>query len=339
MSGQHLLPGEGERGLASYAVDDLRGLVLGAWDDFLDLAAGADLAAPTRLTAWDAHDLCVHLGSWPEARALQRMLGEAKRGAETEDPFDRADRTDWPDDTDRSRHSDRSRGDARFDQEAHNAAIVAAHRPAGRDEVLESLATSRRETAAFFDSPAAVELATRPVRSVLGPLPLMSIVVAGCYELAVHALDLAPAGARAPGRDLLDAGLGALTDVTGALAARSEIDTTFASLTPEGRWVVGVAGQSWTTMSLPEVPQDWPAVEGTAAVLLDVSAGRRSAPVLLARRELRLHHVPELMGLASIVAEVPGLPGGATLQGAVRHVAGVGRWVRRLPGLPGLPGR
>ena len=55
-------------------------------------------------------------------------------------------------------------------------------------------------------------------------------------------------------------------------------------------------------------------------MLLDASAGRRAVPALLARRELRLHHVTGLLALAPIVEAVPGLPGGAALRSAVRNV-------------------
>jgi hypothetical protein len=55
---------------------------------------------------------------------------------------------------------------------------------------------------------------------------------------------------------------------------------------------------------------------------------------MLARRDLRLHHVGGLLALTPIVEAVPGLPGGAALRAAVRNVRSVSRLVRRLPGLP-----
>jgi len=80
------------------------------------------------------------------------------------------------------------------------------------------------------------------VRSVLGPLPLSTLVGAGAYELAVHALDLAPAGARAPSTTLLSAGVAALVDTTGALAARCDISAGAACLSPEGGWAFAATG-------------------------------------------------------------------------------------------------
>jgi hypothetical protein len=83
------------------------------------------------------------------------------------------------------------------------------------------------------------------------------------------------------------------------------------------------------------MPQGWAAVEGRAADLLDASAGRRAAAPMLARRDLRLHHVTGLLALAPIVEAVPGLPGGTALGAAIRNLRGLGRLVRRLPGVPG----
>jgi uncharacterized protein (TIGR03083 family) len=307
VSGQQLVPAAGDRGLASYAVEDLRELLLGAWTGFLELAAQVDLEAPTRLAGWRAQEVCVHLGSWPGARSVPQLVDEAARGVAADQPFDQAE---------------------------HNAALLEAHGSAGRAEVLDRLERAREETAAFLDSGAAGELGTRPVRSVVGPLPLLTVVAAACFELAVHGLDLDRAGAPPPPVALLDAGVGAVTDTTGALAARLGIATTVACVAPEGTWAVGVLDGSWTTLNLPEVPPAWAAAEGSAATLLDVAAGRRAAPALLGRRELRLRHVGALLALAPVVSEVPGLPGGSALQGAVRHVSGLRSLVRRLPRLP-----
>ena len=180
-------------------------------------------------------------------------------------------------------------------------------------------------------------LGRRQVRSVLGPLPLGTLVAAGAYELAVHTLDLAPAGRPAavadpavrragrprrhdrwPGRPVRHHGRGRLRLAGGRLGLRR-----------------GATG-AWTTLELPAVPPSWPAVQGRAADLLDASAGRRAVPPMLARRDLRLHHVTGLLALAPIVEAVPGLPGGSALQvGRCATCAGVSRLVRRLPGVPG----
>ena len=74
---------------------------------------------------------------------------------------------------------------------------------------------------------------------------------------------------------------------------------------------------------------------GDAPALLDASAGRRSVPPMLARRDLRVHHMAGLLALAPIVEAVPGLPGGPALRVAVRNLRSVSRLLRRIPGVPG----
>lgn len=306
-------PATGERGLASWEPADLAGLLLPAWDDFLDITAEVDLDAPSRLTGMSARDVCVHLGSWPGSRSLDRMREEAAR-----DDLDAADPRAGT-----------------FDQESHNEAVLDAWAGAPRAEVLAALRESRDEMAAYLSSDEPATLGHRAVRSVLGPLPLSTLVAAVGYELAVHALDLAPAGARAPSAQLTGAGLAALVDTTGALASRSAMTVWAACLAPEGGWAFSASPGSWTTLELPEVPETWPRVAGGAADLLDASAGRRPVPPMLARRELRLHHVTGLLGLAPLVETVPGLPGGPALRMAVHNVRALSRLVRRLPGVPG----
>lgn len=303
-----VVPSDGERGLASWEPADLAALVLPAWDAFIAVASDTDLASDSRLDGWQARDVCIHLGSWPGSRSLQRMLDEARH----EQPDGWRDRT--------------------FDQDSHNEAVIEAHRDASRDDVLHALAEARTETAAFLASPDVDDLGGRLVRSVLGPLPVLTMVCAATYELAVHALDLQPADAPAPPPQLLSTGLAALVDVTGALAARCEIATTAGCLSPEGGWAFASAGADWLTMDLPGVPTGWAVVDGDAAVLLDASSGRRGVPGLLARRELRMHHVAGLLTLAPIIEAVPGLPGSHALGSAARHLRGAGRWLRRLPG-------
>ena len=310
-----IAPSDDELGLASWEPSDLAGVVLPAWDDFLALAAELDLDGPSRLKGWTARDVCVHLGSWPGSRSFLRMRDEAERDEAA---------ADW------TEHRAPT-----FDQDAHNEAVLEARGRAPREDVLAALHESRAEVAAFLGSDEASVLGGRPVRSVLGPLPLSTLVGAGAYELAVHALDLAPAGGRAPSATLLSAGVAALVDTTGALAARCEISAGAACLSPEGGWAFAAVPGAWTTLELPSMPQGWAAVEGRAADLLDASAGRRAVPPMLARRDLRLHHVTGLLALAPIVEAVPGLPGGTALSAAIRNVRGLSRLVRRLPGVPG----
>jgi Mycothiol maleylpyruvate isomerase N-terminal domain len=304
-------PSAGERGLASWEPDDIASLVLPSWDAFQEIAAGVDLFEGTRVAGWTARDVCIHLGSWPGSRSLHRMMAEARDNAG--DPESGSD----------------------FDQDAHNEAIIEAHGGASRDDVLLALAEARADAATFLASPEVREIGQRVIRSLLGPLPLLTMVCAATYELAVHALDLAPAGAPRPPDPMLSAGLASLVDVTGALAARCSISVTAGCLAPEGGWAFASKGHDWLTMDLPDMQTGWSVVDGRADALLDASAGRRSVPSLLARREMRLHHVSGLLTLAPIVEAVPGLPGSSALGGAARHLLGAGRLLRRLPGLPG----
>ena len=312
-----LVPSDDERGLASWEPADVAGLLLPAWDEFLEVAAEVDLDAPTRLEGWSARAVCVHLGSWPGSRSFHRMRDEAEHDDLTDDP-------DWSD-----------HRAATFDQDAHNEAVVAARGLAPRADLLAALREARDDVAAFLGADDAARLGRRQVRSVLGPLPLTTLVAAAAYELAVHTLDMAPAGAPPPSPTLLSAGLAALVDTTGALAARCELAVSAGCVAPEGGWAFSAAPGAWSTLELPVVPGGWPAVQGRGADILDASAGRRAVPAMLARRELRLHQVTGLLALAPIVEAVPGLPGGSALRLAVRNVRGLSRLVRRIPGLPG----
>ena len=177
-----VLPAAGERGLSSWEPADLAGLVVPAWDTFCEMAEHLDLEAATRLPGWTARDVCVHLGSWPGSRSLERLLDEARAGGPPTDG--------------EAAHTNAGH----FDQEAHNEAVVAAHRTATHDEVLTALHAARDAAADFLESPESGQLGTTTVRSVLGPLPLSAVVSAASYELAVHALDLAPPGRPNPRR-------------------------------------------------------------------------------------------------------------------------------------------
>ena len=306
-------PSSDECGIASWEPGDLAALLLPAWDEFAEIAGAVDLDAPSRVRGWTARDVCVHLGSWPGARTLERMRAEAEADdLDLDDP--RA---------------------GTFDQTSHNEAVLDARAAAPRAEVVAALRESREAVAAFLSGDDVRRLGLRRVRSVLGPLPLTTLVAAGAYELAVHALDLHPAGAPEPSTALLSAGLAALVDTTGALAARCELSASAACSSPEGGWAFTSTPSAWTTLELPAVPGPWPTVLGDAADLLDASSGRRAVPPMLARRDLRVHHVAGLLALAPIVEAVPGLPGGPALRVAVRNVRSVSRLLRRIPGVPG----
>lgn len=275
--------------------------VVACWDEFLELAEATDLDRASRLPGWSGKDVCTHLGSWAERTPLTGLLASARQGGAGETP----------------------------DVDAENAALLAAHRDASRDEVLAALVRARDAIEDFFDGDLPGELGRLPARSSLGPLPVLSVVHASTYELAVHALDLAPCGAPPPPPHLLDRGLAALLDVTGALAARTGIDATVTAQTGEGGWAFVARDGGWTTG--PAGPGfDGAGVRGTAADLLDASAGRAALPQLLLTRRLVVHNMTAFMRLAPLVTEVPGLPGGAALRAGVSGMGKVTGLVGRL---------
>jgi uncharacterized protein (TIGR03083 family) len=287
-------------GLSDEDPDVVGGQVLDAWDAFLDVASQADLSRPSRLPGWTGRDVCVHLGAWEERTPLSGLVESARAGGAGEAP----------------------------DQDAENSALVAAHRDASDDEVLAALVRARDALEGFFESPLPAEIGRAPARSSLGPLPVLSLVHASTYELAVHALDLAPCGAPPPRAGLLDRGLASLLDVTGALAARSGIEARIAGVAPEGGWAFSAGAHGWHLERAHEV--DGAGVRGSAADLLDASAGRAALPTLLLTRRIVVSQLPHWMRLAPIVNEVPGLPGGAALRAGVGGVGRLGSALSRL---------
>jgi uncharacterized protein (TIGR03083 family) len=299
------------RGVADLPPAELGTLVLAAWDSFLELVTdpATDLTRPSRLPGWTGADTCVHLGSWEDSQVLDGLLASARAGG-----------------TGRTPHPDHE-----------NEALVAAHRDDGPDEVVAALVRARARLAGFFASPDASELGRAPSRSAVGPVPVLSLVHAGCYELAVHALDLRPCGAPAPSALLLQRGLAALIDITGALAARSGVELLLTASTPDGGWRFDSGPRGWTTAPVPAGRFAGTGVTGAAEDLLDASAGRANLAHLLVARRLHVQHLTSWMRLAPLLEDVPGLPGGAALRGAVSGLSGVGVGVGRV--LSHLPGR
>jgi uncharacterized protein (TIGR03083 family) len=269
--------------------------VTSCWDAFLDVATSADLKRPSRLPGWTGHDVCVHLGSWPEHRVVDALLTSAAEGG----------------------HG------PHHDADATNARLVAVYHGAPQDEVIEALRRARDDAAAFFSSERAVLHGASPAASPLGPLPVSTVLHAACYELAVHALDLAPCGADAAPPALLDRGLAALMDVAGALAARHGVEIAVTAQTPSGGWRFDSTTVGWATEPVPAGPVPGTGVRGTAEDLLDTSAGRANLASLLIHRRLQVHQLPSFLRLAPLLHEVPGLPGGAALRGAVAGLGGV----------------
>jgi len=276
-------------------------LVLSSWDAFLTVAQSADLDRPTRLPGWRGHEICVHLGVWDDYDALDGLLASARAG-----------------------------GGTTPDVDAANARVTSAHRGAPRADVLAALRRHRDGVEQYLrTAPADLDLA--PTAAPVGVLPLLTTIAGECYELAVHALDLADAGAAQPPESLLQAGIAALADVTGALAAAHDVPGGAALMTPTGGWRFEAAGGGWLVEQLPgRARVEGTAVTGEAATLLDASAGRANPVALLARRRLGLRDPAGLLALAPLVEVAPNLPGGPILRLAARSLSGAAGLLTRL---------
>ncbi|MCW2636195.1 MAG: uncharacterized protein JWQ99_2562 [Blastococcus sp.] len=279
-------------------------MVLGAWDAFLAQAEAVDLERPSRLPGWRAHEICAHLGCWDDHQALADLIASARTGGTGAAP----------------------------EVDAVNARVIAAHRDASRDEVLTALRRNRAATARYLeDEP--VDLDTAPAVSVVGRLPLLSVVLGQSYELAVHGLDLVSCGAAPPPAPVLQSGLAALADVTGALAASMDITGGATLVAPDGGWTFASSAEGWTVRQVTPGQFSGPAVEATGAdLLLEAASGRINPVPAVARRRLKVHEVSGLLALAPITQKVPGIPGGPILQLAARTMGGAGGMLGRLFG-------
>ncbi|MGZ4624650.1 MAG: maleylpyruvate isomerase N-terminal domain-containing protein [Blastococcus sp.] len=283
------------QGMADAGRDQVAEMVLGAWDAFLEQAGSVDLEHRSRLPGWRAHEICVHLGCWDDHTALADLIASARDGGSGTPP----------------------------EVDAVNARTSAAHRNAAREEVLDALRRNREATERYLaDGPR--ELDTAPAMSVVGPLPLLSVVLGQAYELAVHGLDLVSCGAAPPAAPVLHSGLGALADVTGALAASCDITGGASLVTPDGGWAFAADGDGWTVREVAPGDTSGTAVEASADLLLEAASGRVNPVPAVARRRLRVHELGGLLRLAPIVQVAPGIPGGPILQLAARTLGGAG---------------
>jgi hypothetical protein len=123
---------------------------------------------------------------------------------------------------------------------------------------------------------------------------------------------------------VLQSGLAALADVTGALAAAGGIRGGATLATPDGGWRFAADGAGWTVQRVPAGPVAGTAVEAPADLLLDAASGRVNPVAALARRRLRVHELAGLLQLAPIVQAAPAIPGGPILALAARSLGGVG---------------
>jgi uncharacterized protein (TIGR03083 family) len=289
--------------MADAGREQVGAMVLEGWDAFIAAAEAVDLTRPSRLDGWRAQEICVHLGCWDDHTAMADLIASARAGG-----------TGTPPDVD-----------------AVNARVTAAHRDASRDEVLAALRRNREATARYLaDEPA--ELDTARTVSVVGRIPLLSVVLGQAYELAVHGLDLVSCGAAAPPPAVLQSGIAALADVTGGLAASLDITGGVTLATPDGGWAFAADPHGWTVRRVAAGKHAGPAVEAPADLLLEAASGRINPVPAVARRRLKVHEIGGLLKLAPIVQAVPGIPGGPILQLAARTVGGAGGMLGRLLG-------
>ncbi|MGY2128477.1 maleylpyruvate isomerase N-terminal domain-containing protein [Blastococcus sp. SYSU DS0617] len=289
------------QGMADAGREEVAARVLSAWDAFIAAAERVELSRPSRLPGWRAHEICVHLGCWDDHTAMADLIASARTGATGAQP----------------------------DPDAVNARVTAAHAGATRADVLDALRRNREATARYLTEEP-VELDTAPAVSVVGRVPLLSVVLGQAYELAVHGLDLVSCGAEPPPPEVLQSGLAALTDVTGALATSCGITGEVTLATPDGGWSFIADPQGWIVRSVPGGTHEGPAIEAPAELLLDAASGRTNPVPAVARRQLKVHDVGGLLVLAPIVQKVPGIPGGPILQLAARTVGGAGGVLGRL---------
>jgi hypothetical protein len=303
-----LLPDAGERGLAGADPAWVADLVDAAWVAAAELVRTVRLDGPSRQPGLTSREVLVPLGSWDEHERFTAVLDDARH--------------------DRVHEVDDAAGRA--------ALLAAAHHDADTGDLAAAFDRARTTATAFLRSPDAARIGREPTASTLGQLLVTGVLVAATYDLAVHVLDVAEPDAVPPA--LYDAALGGLADVTGALAARRGLDVSFLLRTPHVAWATAAsAAGDWTTVRLEVAAAQtgWPTVEGTAADILDVSAGRRApVPMLLARR-LRLRDVPGLLAVLPALDVVSDLPGGAALQAAARTLSRTGRALSRLGVLAG----
>jgi hypothetical protein len=300
-----------EFGAIAYGRATIRERVVRAWDDFLHVAEAVDLTAKSRLPGWRAHEICVHLGAWPEHQPVNGVLAAAREVLLGNVP------------------------DAPPDPDDVNSSVIDTHRSASREDVLAALRWAREQAAEYLAGDEPHELDSVPVVSTVGPLPTLTILHAQIYELAVHALDLQALGGPVPSRHLLDGGLAALTDATGALAARVGIASTAGIGSEVGSWAFRSGRDGWHIGRWDAKSRDFAGklpvrVHAPAATLLEASAARINPLKAVVTRRLKVHGLPGLLGLAPIVETVPGIPGGAALRVAAKGLAGAGGALGRL---------
>ncbi|MEP6464561.1 MAG: hypothetical protein ABJC62_14385 [Frankiaceae bacterium] len=219
-----------------------------------------------------------------------------------------------------------------------NAVVLGLHRAEPRSAVLDALRMAREAAAAYFAAPDLAAITRHPIgrRWAYCRRPLRSTPSA--TNSPSMGLDLHSSGAPAPPPSLLDAGLAALIDVTGSLAAAGGVHLTVAALGDSAGWRFTAAkGAGWHTEQVNAESRppasSHTAVRGRAADLLDISSGRANAAVLIATRKVHVDDLPAFLRLAPLIESAPHIPGGTALRGATRLLRTAGGLLGRIPRL------
>jgi hypothetical protein len=288
-------PQRHDRGLASAGRRDLATQTATAWDDFLSVAASVDLDTPTRRRGSLGRAIVAKVGDWPESHQLTQILTDAQAG-----------------------------NLADVDQDAIDDRVIAAHANDDPAQLLAAVARARDSVTSWESDnlpwhPSFDEISMLEVGSPLGPLPVVTYAHAAAFQLAIGARDLQTNNNPIPTR-LAFAGLRALVDTTGAIAARMGIDASLSVVTSAGSVYARSAEQGWTAGNLDsDDARALPGIEGEIGTVLDVAAGRQNPLGPFGKPKIAIRDLSHLLLLAPITQDVPGLPGGAVL----RKAAGV----------------
>ena len=303
---EQLTPASGDRGLALADPDSVGVATLNAWNLLIEAARSCDLTLPSRTRDRTGAQMLLPFGDYPENRGMAQILDDARNG--------RTGTVDQLDDA---------------------ARVLEAHGQDSPDEIVAALERSRDDLESWIDDGGPRAEGMLLTRSLLGTLPVLTLVHAMSFQLAVTARDLEPCGATVPA-ELLDTGLLALLDTTGALAARQNATASLTVTTPELFVGTGAQATDWCTVNLDEfrgldIPLG-PGIIASSAVMLDIASGKANVPGLYASGDVKVTDLSGLLALAPIIEGVPGIPGGAALAKAAKLMSGLGGLMGALSG-------
>ena len=242
----------------------------------------------------------MHLGCWPDHTALADLIASARAGGTGAPP----------------------------DVDAVNARVTAAHRDASRDEVLAALRRNREATADYLAERARAELDTAPTVSVGRPHAAAERRPRPGLRARRPRAGPGRLRGRSPAAAVLQSGLAALADVTGALAAAMGITGGATLATPDGGWRFAADAARLDRRRVAAGGHAGTAVEAPADLLLEAASGRVNPVPALARRRLKVHELGGLLQLAPIVQAAPGHPGRADPPAGRPHARRRGRRAR-----------